>query len=242
MLNMKNLYKSIVLQCAYLFIVFTLTASMVNCMESGLCIEPYQQERDYESVMSIVHENYNYLAYESLGCAQGTTEKYFKSPKYITKVLRDGDETVGFINYIAHNVEFLTFHIRRQGLIHLIGVKKEHQCKGYGSALLEYAVSNLKELKVPKIGLSVDKNNKRAQDFYQKRGFMPLLLDKRIPAAIMDKIPLIYELRVDISANELPQGNIIQRYPKTSFTLAAITVAGVISARSLMSSAHRINV
>ena len=94
--------------------------------------------------------------------------QYIESKKYITDVLRVNGQTVGFVNYCVHDPHFLTFYLGRQALVHLIGIDKEHQGKGYGTRLLKHAMSALEQLQAPTITLSVKKDNTRARSLYQK--------------------------------------------------------------------------
>lgn len=177
-------------------------------------IKPYKEERDYAAVQQILSD-YPSLTYEALGKSEGTTEKYLSSSKYITDVLRVDDQTVGFINYCAHNFELLTFHIKRSGMIHLLGIDQRHQRKGYGQMLLTHAVSKLEELKVPQIFLTVKRDNSAARRLYEKTGFVCMIpIEAQVTMS-----DLFYSRMISIPVEELPQGNCIQRYPKSWLAL-----------------------
>ncbi len=178
------------------------------------CIQEYDASRDLSAIRSILEENRDTLTYESRGYKEGTTEKYIGSPKYKTDVLRINDRTVGFINYCRYDITFLTFYFGTRGLIHLMGVNKEFQRKGFGTILLRHAISRLKDLKTPKIILSVMRDNNKARLLYEKEEFKCFMPSD-----------LFYELNLDIPQKELPQGNIIQRNPKSFLGLCFALVA-----------------
>lgn len=69
-------------------------------------------------------------------------------------VIRDGGgETVGFVGLSDEVIEMLFIHPDRQG-------------KGYGSALLDFAVREMKRYKI-----DVNEQNEKAFRFYVKKGF-----------------------------------------------------------------------
>lgn len=174
-----------------------------------IAFELYDRERDGAAVTKILNDFPAFLKYEVTQQApEGTTEKYLSSSKYITNVLRVDDKTVGFINFCAYNHDILSFHVGRYGLIHLMGVDKDHQSKGYGSALIDHAIAGLEKLNAPNIRLTVEKENSKALQLYKKKGFISQ--------------GYWHELRLNIPADRIPQGNIIQRYPLTSLSVAAL--------------------
>jgi len=59
----------------------------------------------------------------------------------------------------------------RRGLIHHFAIKKEHQGKGYGKALLDQLMDIYKELGVVKVSFWVKKDNTQVVSFYKKHGF-----------------------------------------------------------------------
>jgi len=59
----------------------------------------------------------------------------------------------------------------RRGLIHHFAIKKEHQGKGYGKALLDQLMRIFKELGVVKVSFWVKKDNTQVVSFYEKHGF-----------------------------------------------------------------------
>ena len=178
-------------------------------------IEKYNEQRDSTAIIKILNDTPQYLRYEFLGCPSGTTEKYITSPSYITEVVRVDGKTAGFINYIAHNSTLLTFHLMRRGTIHLMGVDTEYQGKGYGKLLLNHAIEQLTILKVPKISLNTKLDNIKAQSIYEKAGFKGMAAGTEV----------YYTKEIDIPADQLPQGNIIQRNPKISALIAATGIS-----------------
>jgi len=60
----------------------------------------------------------------------------------------------------------------RRGLIHHFAVKKEHQGKGYGKALLEQLMAVFKEKDVVKVSFWVKKDNTQVIPFYERNGFI----------------------------------------------------------------------
>lgn len=211
----------------FLLVITLLTTT--NYTNAIVTIERFQPDRDKKAVLRIMQEDADLLTYESMGYAAGTTEKYIMSKNYTTDVLCEDGKTVGFINYIDQNVTLLTFHLFRQGLIHLMGVDKEYRRKGYGKMLLEHAIDELKNRNVPKIVLAVNKDNSSARELYQKTGFRCI-----IPDDMHDHLPqLFYERRFDIPAELLPQGNIIQRHPKASLSMLALAMLAAYAARAI---------
>lgn len=195
-----------------------------NPTTQDITIEPYNAERDRTAIAKIIDGNPEWLQYEYMGKPAGTTMKYLETNKYITDVARIGDQTVGFINYVDYNITFLTFYFKRIGLIHLMGVDKDYQRQGIGRCLLAHAETELEKRNVPFINLWVKKDNIKARVLYEKEGYTCM-----IPEAALPYLPqLLYEKQVDIPADKLPQGNIIQRHPfATAGGLLAILGLGI---------------
>jgi ribosomal protein S18 acetylase RimI-like enzyme len=182
-------------------------------MNNEITIEPYQSELDYPAIEKIL-QTYPHITYEAMGYAKGTTKRYLESDKYQTDVLIYNNQTVGFVNYTSYNWHFLTFFLGRYGLIHLIGIDQEYQNKGFGSQLLQHALQKLEEQKTPTISLMVKSDNINAQKLYEKEGFTcPIPKNQRHLVS-----QLAYQKSINISPDELPQGNIIQQYPRTFMT------------------------
>jgi ribosomal protein S18 acetylase RimI-like enzyme len=197
---------------------FVLLSSFVLVIHAeNWSIELYQPERDGQVVRQILKDNQQNLTYESRGDPAGTTEKYLESKKYTTEVLRVNGKTIGFVNYTAYNFELLTFFISRRGLIHLIGIDKNEQSKGYGKLLFQHAVRELKKQKIQYILLSVNRENSIARSLYEKEGFC--LMETYSPI-------VLYILMIDLPADQLPKGNIIQRHPRISLAAVLSCIAG----------------
>jgi ribosomal-protein-alanine N-acetyltransferase len=217
--TMKNY---VYLMSKSVLMVALVLAVFVNLQAAELVIERYQPSRDGDAVIKILNDYPAYLRYESAGYASGTTEKYLNSAKYSTDVLRVDGKTIGFINYIAQDITLLTFNFGRMGLIHLMGVDKEYQRKGYGRILFQHVVERLKELNTPTIMLATKRENSAAIALYEKEGFLCALS----PHARATAKDLFFMLSVEVPADKLPKGNIIQRNPKAFFTLAVVAVCG----------------
>lgn len=187
-----------------------------------IVIERYQPERDCAAVQIISDESHDDFLAESGNAPMKTIETYLKDAQYITKVLRVNGQTVGFINYKAFNHTCLTFYIRRCGLIHLLGIKKQHWRKGYGRKLLQHALADLQQQNVSWVELCVRRTNMKARILYEKEGFLCT-----IPNAFQRHLSdLMYARYFPINMKALPKGNLMQRHPKIS--LALITIAGAI--------------
>lgn len=212
------------------FLITLAISSTINASQSTInfSIEKYQPERDQATIIKILDDHSNFLRYENLGRPTGTTEKYLTSTKYITDVLRIDDKTVGFINYIAYDLKILTFNFGTYGFIHLIGVDKDHQHKGYGRQLLKRAVAELEKLNTPSIGIAVNTSNSNALELYQKEGF--LMTYPNDPNTQAHDIILMRKL--NIPKDKLPKGNLIQQYPKTTLTLVSIIGCGLLFLKS----------
>jgi|GEM_PF-3375398 len=188
--------------------------------EQAMTFEPYQAERDRAAVQEIIADNYHQLAYESYGRPEGTTMKYIESPKYVTDVVRMGDRTVGFVNFTAYNITFLTFHFQRVGLIHLVGVVKDLQHQGIGKFLMSATLKELHSLNAPVLIINVRRDNSNARALYEKFGFR-----SAFPKEQESKMrEIIYTARLPIPADRLPQGNSIQRNPRTTVGIVLGTV------------------
>jgi len=207
-----------------LTIVLALNFSAIYAVETSAEIIKFNPEQHKEAVLKIIEDDAAYLAYETLGSPKGTTEKYLISPKYTTNVLVKDGAVIGFINYISVDWTFLTFNLGRVAMIHLMGVDKNHRREGYGKLLFNHAVTELNKSNVPKVLLFVKKENTNAIRLYEQAGFncpFDSNMQKSMPQ-------LIYEKKFDVPEHLLPQGNVIQRYPKTALTaLSAGTAAAL---------------
>ena len=139
-------------------------------------IEPFQYERDLPAIQAILND-YPDLTAESKGFSAGATEQYITGPEYKTEVLRLNNQTIGFVNYCEHNISYLKSY-GPYGVLHLIGIEKKYQGKGYGKMLVQRAVEGLRALKAPGVLLMVKANNTTARILYETEGFSCPLADK----------------------------------------------------------------
>jgi ribosomal protein S18 acetylase RimI-like enzyme len=200
--------------------IFTLSviciSSVLYAQDNHITIEPYQAERDKEAVIKIIKDHPQELDYSSIGYAQDYTEKFLDSANYITEVIRVNNVTVGFVNYKIWEITVLTFNLGRTGLLHLLGIDKDYQHQGLGRLLLQHALAKMKACYPALIMINTKRHNTLAQHLYEKEGFK-LVYPNATDTTSQD---FIYTMQFEIPAGKMPQGNIIQRYPKT--TLAAI--------------------
>lgn len=68
--------------------------------------------------------------------------------------------------------------IPKKGRIFTLGVLENYRNKGVGSNLLEDLIFILKKKGAQEIGLEVRLSNVSAQQFYLKRGFIPIWIEK----------------------------------------------------------------
>ena len=59
----------------------------------------------------------------------------------------------------------------RRGYVHHLAVKPEKQSQGCGKAMMEELMKRFEDLKVIKVHLFVEENNKEVKDFYRHIGF-----------------------------------------------------------------------
>jgi len=59
----------------------------------------------------------------------------------------------------------------RRGYVHHLAVKPEKQGQGLGKAMMDELMNRFEELKVIKVHLFVEENNKEVKDFYRNIGF-----------------------------------------------------------------------
>lgn len=151
-------------------IIFALVISATNksSEQTITIVEPYETSH-LPALRTIINDCPEYLSYEYIH--QGTTEHFFEGQHYKTYVMRNKDSTIGFINLITNNTYISMHSYPHAGIIHLLGIKKEFQHKGHGTALLLYALGELEELKKKPIFVSVNENNDSAKKFYTKLGF-----------------------------------------------------------------------
>lgn len=59
----------------------------------------------------------------------------------------------------------------RRGYVHHLAVKPEKQGQGLGKAMMDELMKRFEDLKVIKVHLFVEENNKEVKDFYKNIGF-----------------------------------------------------------------------
>jgi ribosomal protein S18 acetylase RimI-like enzyme len=59
----------------------------------------------------------------------------------------------------------------RRGYVHHLAVKPEKQGQGLGKAMMDELMNRFEDLKVIKVHLFVEENNKEVKDFYRNIGF-----------------------------------------------------------------------
>lgn len=88
-------------------------------------------------------------------------------------VARDGKKILGYLNFVLDENHFHGFVHRKILLIHGLKVDGEFEGQGIASMLLDYVEVLAKERGCNYVDLSVNPKNVQAQQFYEKRGFMP---------------------------------------------------------------------
>ena len=190
---------------------FVLIQSNIYPMSRDAEVVPFKQERDLTAIKEIL-KNETDRTYESIDYHGATTH-----------VIRVNDKTIGFVSYIVINHTFLTFRVCHYGLVHLFGIDKEYHRKGFGTLLLKHTIEELKKLKVPSVFLMVKADNIAARTLYEKEGFVCKFASPEAQAKLVN-MPMPYTKKLDIPADELPKGNIIQQYPKTSLAIGALSL------------------
>ena len=148
-----------------------LTVTLSNAMESPKAtIVPYEHERDYPAVKAIMEADSEYLLYP--GQPLEYTARYLTSEKYKTDVIRINAVTVGFVNYCVYDAKILwIFNLGRTGVLHLLGIQKEHRRNGYAKKLAEHVIEYAKQEHAIKIMIQAASENDGAHKLYEKLGF-----------------------------------------------------------------------
>jgi ribosomal-protein-alanine N-acetyltransferase len=125
-------------------------------------IRPFKPEYFHE-VISIEHEIFKeHDPYIYMELYESVSDGFL--------VALDQKTLIGFV------VGFLS--IPGKGRIFTIAVLPKYQNKGIGTNLLENICSVLKEKGAKEVGLEVRMSNLSAQQFYLKRGFIPVWVEK----------------------------------------------------------------
>lgn len=201
---MKTLYTLLLL----------LSGSALPIAADTISIEPYQPERDLEAIRIILLD-YPDITYEFNGYPEGTTEHSLEQPYSLTRVIRVNDQTIGFIRYETYNPTLLTFQLMPWARIFLLGIDRQYQRKGYAQKLIKYALSDFERLKCPEVSFCLKKYNIPAKSLIEKMAF----ICNKSEEEQMYLTELRYTYQLPVPAHDLPQGNIIQRYPRTALAI-----------------------
>lgn len=110
----------------------------------------------------LIH-NGKYIPQELLDQRKRDTKQMLSSEYSYIKVLAVDNEKIGIIMAAIDNDNI--------GFIYSIYVKDDHRKKGYGTLLMNQALSFLKSKKTTKILLNVGSDNESAISLYKKIGF-----------------------------------------------------------------------
>jgi ribosomal protein S18 acetylase RimI-like enzyme len=98
----------------------------------------------------------------------------FASPGNAVVLAVEGVEAVGYMHYeIRESAETEFTYARRSLHIHAISVSEAQRRKGYGEALMDYALARAAENGVDRVTLDVWAFNESALRFYERLGFIP---------------------------------------------------------------------
>ena len=133
-------------------------------------IRPFDPEKHTQFIKQQNYDNW-YLLHNSpdynLDFMLEKSSPYDWEPKTYgtlkTVVLYDNNQPAGFVNFYMRGL--------REGTVFLLSVDTKQRGKGYGEALLRYAVEGLKQQGAQYIKLSVRAENEPAQKLYRKLGF-----------------------------------------------------------------------
>lgn len=156
-------------------------------MSGELELKPFDQDRDYQAIRSIINAYPDYLDWDRIGCPSGTTDSYFLSGINQTTVARIDGMTIGFVNF--RKVDDVDYRNKKRGRIELLGVCPSHQRNGYGSILLASALATLKKTNISSIELGVKAENITARRLYERHGFK-----EKITYCMCGVPHLLYEL------------------------------------------------
>lgn len=100
------------------------------------------------------------------------------NPLYTLLFAVDSGETVGILIYRIDDMPRSDhFYAQRALYVQDVIISQAHQRKGYGEALMNYAVEAAKELGINQITLNVWAFNQSAVAFYEHLGFKPLTVN-----------------------------------------------------------------
>ncbi len=98
----------------------------------------------------------------------------FAAPGNFIVLAVDAGQAVGYLHYEVKTREASEFVFGSKTLhVHALSVKETERRKGYGEALMAYALERAAEHQVDRVTLDVGAFNQSAVAFYEKLGFAP---------------------------------------------------------------------
>lgn len=96
----------------------------------------------------------------------------FATPGNVIVLALEGEQAVGYLHYEVKTRPASEFTYGSKTLhIHALSVKATERRKGYGEALMDYALARAVEHEVDRVTLDVGAFNASAIKFYEKLGF-----------------------------------------------------------------------
>lgn len=96
----------------------------------------------------------------------------FATPGNVVVLALEGEQAVGYLHYEVKTRAASEFTYGSKTLhIHALSVKATERRKGYGEALMDYALARAAEHEVDRVTLDVGAFNAPAMKFYEKLGF-----------------------------------------------------------------------
>ena len=92
-------------------------------------------------------------------------EKFADSAVFLV-LQKDKKQVLGFIAFYCND------YVNYKAFISMIAVKNQYHHKGWGTKLLEEAIKISQNEGMKTLSLEVAKENRKAQDFYRKQGFL----------------------------------------------------------------------
>ena len=132
---------------------------------------------DWEKVYDLyINHNPCFIDHD-LEAFKGDVKRYLTDKNNFCFCLENEEEVVGFVRYKQKKGP-----LNKRLYISSVIIKDTEQGKGYGKALLNYAINFAKEHEYKEITLDVMATNEKAIEFYKKMGFdiEKFLMKKRI--------------------------------------------------------------
>lgn len=120
-------------------------------------LRSYRPE-DVDVVLEIERESFPWLWWNS----RAELEHYYRMPEVELHLGLDGDAPVG---YAGITIRGTAGHIDR------LAVRRSHQRRGYGAAMLVHALERMGRAGVRRVTLSTQEDNVKSQALYQRYGF-----------------------------------------------------------------------